>query len=702
MIADTTFIDSIEWLKDHSIFLKYQDPIAAFGGQSRQWQNPYGKSRPEDFVERSSVWFAAYPNALIGPEGSKVLDILGSDKLHHLLSAIGIEAIHTGPMKRSGSVGDRGYGPSIDGNFDRIELQIDPNYGSEEQYQQLVKSAGEYGITIIGDLVPGHTGKGPDFRLAERNVPGFPSLYTMMEIDPEDWSLLPKVPPNADSVNLLPDVLEELRERGYHLIGMLDAEIFARPGIKDSSWSATDVVVGVDGQERRWVYLHVFKQGQPSLNWTDPSFAAHRLLTADMLHSLHGLGAKGLRLDATMFLGIEGRAEDELGWLAGHPLSNQITTILGMMIRKFGGFSFQELNIDLDKIKESLPFGPELNYDFTTRPAYLYGLVTGDGGPLRLMLRQLLEHEVPLMRMVHGLQNHDELMLETTHLQVNGDRIFEYEGRNERGADLFERMHTRVVEKTTGDRAPYNKPFAMPGVCSTLAGLIAATLGVQDIQQISRQEIATIKRIHLLAAAYNALQPGVFIISGWDLVGALPLPEKIIPSLLADGDYRWINRGAYDLIGSAPYRAQSVQNMPRAPYIYGNLPEQLQDPNSFASRLQQLLELRKDLRIARSELVLVPEVTDPAVVILVNKLPNPRDKLQSWQVTALNFSQFETEQELEYTNLSGTARVLWSNLHGRYEEDITSSGDRPPIIKLLPWEAKLIVVSPPGSFEPNS
>ena len=33
-----------------------------------------------------------------------------------------------------------------------------------------------------------------------------------------------------------------------------------------------------------------------------------------------------------------------------------------------------------------------------------------------------------------------------------------------------------------------------------------------------------VRRAHLLLAMFNALQPGVFALSGWDLVGALPIP----------------------------------------------------------------------------------------------------------------------------------------------------------------------------------
>ena len=68
--------------------------------------------------------------------------------------------------------------------------------------------------------------------------------------------------------------------------------IFYEPGVKETNWSATRAVTGVDGVERRWVYLHYFKEGQPSINWLDPSFAGMRLVIGDALHALADLGSR--------------------------------------------------------------------------------------------------------------------------------------------------------------------------------------------------------------------------------------------------------------------------------------------------------------------------------------------------------------------------------------------------------------------------
>lgn len=680
---------TIDWLKRHSMLLRHAALAQTYSGQSTQWQHSFGRARPQPALETNSIWFAAYPDSLIGQSGLRALDILGSTELQQLLSDLGIDAIHTGPMKRSGSVRGSQYGSSIDGHFDRIECAIDPDYGTEDQYRNMVSNAATCGLVIIGDLIPGHTGMGPDFRLATINEPGFASLYTMIEVQPDDWSILPAVPEGQDSANLSQAESRALKQQGYHPVGPLDIEVFARPGIKDSCWSATDVVHGVDGKDRRWVYLHIFKQGQPSLNWSDPGYAAHRLITADLLHSMTELGVKGLRLDATMFLGIEADGTAKTNWLGGHPLSNRVTDQLSLTIRKFGGFSFQELNTDLGRLGNSLEAGPEFNYDFVTRPCYLYAVAKRDGGPLRLILREMLNFDIQPSRLVHGLQNHDELMLETTHLSTNSDKIYEYEGHRESGASLFRRIHEEVLAATTANHAHYNRPFAMsPGVCSTMPGFIAAVLGIRDIDQIDTQQIEEIARVHLLAAAFNALQGGVFLISGWDLVGALPVSAESVKDLVADNDYRWINRGGYDLLGTAESVDHSVQGLPRAKSLYGSLPEQIQNPNSFCSRLKSLLEVRKSLGISRSELTSVPVVDHAGAVMLVNTLP---DQPGARLITALNFSRETLSQRVHEPGIKGTAEIGWSNLQSTVAK-ASPIRNNSIDVDLLPLEAKLVVV----------
>jgi trehalose synthase len=307
----------------------------------------------------------------------------------------------------------------------------------------------------------------------------------------------------------------------------------------------------------------------------------------------------------------------------------------------------------------------------------------------------MLEHEVPPGRMVHGLQNHDELMLETTHLRVNGEKVFEYEGTKDRGAALFERIHSEPIARTTGEGGPYNEAFAMsPGVCSTLPGFGAASLGYADLMALSAEQVATIRQRHLAAAAYNALQPGAFVISGWDLVGALPVDRDAVREQLADNDCRWLNRGAYDLAGVDPQATASEAGLPRAVSIYGSLTDQLQDPESFAATLKRMLSLRGELGLDRGRLVAVPEVDSPGLALMLLELATQGDGEARRVLIAVNFGLEAIEEPLGTSELgAGTAQIAFSTQGGELPRPAGAKGAR-PVLRLAPSEAQLLLLEP--------
>ena len=119
-------------------------------------------------------------------------------------------------------------------------------FGTETEFRRCAEVAAAHGGIIIDDIVPGHTGKGPDFRLAEMGVGDYPSIYQMVEIPPEHWHLLPPVPAGKDSVNLDLAAEDRLQQAGY-IAGRMQRVIFHEPGIKDTNWSATAPVPGPDG-----------------------------------------------------------------------------------------------------------------------------------------------------------------------------------------------------------------------------------------------------------------------------------------------------------------------------------------------------------------------------------------------------------------------------------------------------------------------
>ncbi len=624
----------VEWLESQSMLRDAKTLGRQLAGRHTMWNSPFAKPDPRAALAKASVWYTGYPISNITKPGQSFLGAMGSDELWSAFEQIGIEAVHTGPVKLAGGISGWEPTPSVDGHFDRISMQIDPVFGTEEEFRAMCESAAAHGGTIIDDIVPGHTGKGADFRLAEMNHLDYPGIYHMVDIPEEAWGLLPDVPEGADAANLTVAQEKALADAGY-IIGEMQRVIFFEPGVKETNWSATPPVNDKNGIPHRWVYLHYFKEGQPSINWLDPTFAGMRLVMGDALHSLLDLGSGGLRLDANGFLGVERSDTDSPAWSEGHPLSRAANQLIGSMVRKVGGFTFQELNLTMDDIKATSDVGPDLSYDFVTRPAYHYALATGDTELLRLALREAQTIGIDQASLVHALQNHDELTYELVHFATfHADDDYLLEGQVWRGADLAEHVRQTMRDKLTGPAAPYNSVFTTNGIACTTASMIAASLGISDLDEIGPDEVERITQAHLLLAMYNAWQPGVFALSGWDLVGALPLDRSKVKSLIAAGDTRWIERGAYDLVGWNPDAVQSASGMPRAVALYGSLPEQLADPDSFSSRLARLLAIRKKHGLASGDLLDVPEVDDQAILVLVNRL-----EIGAVQLTVLNFSE---------------------------------------------------------------
>ncbi len=643
----------VEWLVNQSMLDDATTLARQLAGQASMWSNPFAHPNPRAAVDRASVWFTAYPLSLITQKNQSFLSAMGSEDLWAAFQQIGIKAVHTGPVKLAGGITGWEPTPSIDGHFDRISMAIDPLFGTEDDFRAMCESATSYGGTIIDDIVPGHTGKGADFRLAEMNYRDYPGIYHMIDIPEEDWHLLPDVPDGEDSVNLDAESEKSLQDAGF-IIGQLQRVIFYEPGVKETNWSVTRAVHDTTGKLRRWVYLHYFKAGQPSINWLDPTFAGMRLVMGDALHSLLDLGSGGLRLDANGFLGVEKSAEETPAWSEGHPLSEAANQLIGGMVRKVGGFTFQELNLTMDDIKATSEVGPDLSYDFVSRPGYQHALATGDTEFLRLTLKEGMRVGIDQASLVHAMQNHDELTYELVHfVTTHKDDLYDLGGESLNGSELAETVRQNLRDAITGDAGPYNSTFTTNGIACTSASVITATLGITDLDTITPDDVERVRQAHLLLAMFNALQPGVFALSGWDLCGTLPLDRKQVKALISSGDTRWIERGAHDLMGWNPDATTSAAGMPRAVSLYGSLPDQLADPSSFASRLSEILRVRETHGIATGFLVDVPDVPQRSMLVMVNRLA-----IGAIQVTVLNFSELELSGPVISAHLPARGEVV--------------------------------------------
>jgi trehalose synthase len=672
----------IRWLEEQSMLYNSERLAEQVSGKGGQWRHRYAEPQTEELVNTASVWFTAYPSATITAQGRSIIQGLSNKDLWETFSEMGIQAMHTGPLKKAGGIEGYEYTPTVDGWFDRIELTIDPIFGTDIQYKELVRTAEKAGAVIVGDIIPGHTGKGADFLLAERAYKDYPGLYTMVEIKKEDWQLLPEVAEGKDSENLSSDKVTVLAEKGY-IPGHLQRVLFSVPGKTGlTGWNATREIKGADGKTRRWVYLHYFRPGQPTLNWLDPTFAANRLIAGDIMKTRLVFGAKVIRLDANPFLGIERKPGSVKTWSESHPLAVVATDNIAFLMRKLGGWSFQELNMGLEDMKQFMRYGPELSYDFITRPAYNHALLTGDASFLKLMLDLMHKNDIEPVKLIHAMQNHDEITYELVHFSEHAEDTYTVGGKEYTGKEYREKIISEMHSLAIGEKAPYNK-LSGNGLCTTYAGFCAAAFGIEDPYDMSAEEKENVKKGHLLMAVYNAMQPGVFAISGWDLVGALPLKTGRIDKLVADGDYRWVNRGAYDLMGVAPKSESSAGDMPRAVSLYGSLPEQLKDPDSFSSKIKALLQMRKEYDIALARRIEIPEVTNNGLVVMVHELPDGKGT----QMTLLNFGREKIQETVKFNKVKAGRFKNAMDTDEVYE--VSEKGEMP--VRLEGLESRILI-----------
>jgi maltose alpha-D-glucosyltransferase/alpha-amylase len=192
-----------------------------------------------------------------------------------------------------------------------------------------------------------------------------------------------------------------------------------------------------------------------------------------------------------------------------------------------------------------------------------------------------------------------------------------------------------------------------------------AALGIQDPENLTDEQQAQILDVHILLSMYNALQPGVFALSGWDLTGIVTLDRQKVRELTAQGDTRWINRGAHDIMGTSPEATASSAGMPRARSLYGPLPDQLKDPASFARRLQKILAVREESGIATSALLDVPEVSQRGLLVMVNRLGDG-----NLEATVLNFSGQDIAGSIQSSHL-----VPGSSVHDLFSGEAVGQVD---------------------------
>jgi trehalose synthase len=427
---------------------------------------PLTSPQPEAGLQIASSWLAIDVPSVATADGKTALQVLGENSYLEALRLLGVQGLYLTGLKKGGT--------------DQISLHIDPQLGSQKDWDVLSERAMKKGLSLVGESLGAATGLGADFQLALQNVQDYPNLYHLIEIDPSDWQLLPPIPQGDFFANVPWLTLQDLHKKGY-VPEQFDAYK------KQTNWNCTTKILGQDGKSRRWIYLKKEKNS-PVVDWLGSSFAAMRLTAADALHAVYELGQQGIAFSAEM------------------PANARDT--LALWTRKLGAFSVQETVggfTALDGVSA------DFVVDTLTRPALLHALIAEDAEILRLTYRLFLEQGIDTKRLVHMLQPFDRFACDWSLWLNSPDKVYRYYEEQVTAAAL-----KRLLLKE--DLVRLGQPVGEKLPLSTWAGYCMSALNIEDFEE--QQE--KISAAHLLLAFFYGMQPGIFSVSLSDLLGALP------------------------------------------------------------------------------------------------------------------------------------------------------------------------------------
>lgn len=201
---------------------------------------------------RTAVIYQVYPRSFADANGDGIGDLPGIESRLPELAELGIDAIWLSPFFRS---------PQKDAGYDVSDYcDVDPLFGTLEDFDSLLAAAHALGIKVIADMVPNHTSDQHQwFQEALAAPEGSPERDRYIFRDGKG--------PNGD---IAPNNWES---------------VFGGP-----MWHR---VTRPDGTPGQW-YLHIFDASQPDLNWENEWV---REQFFDILRFWLDRGVDGFRVD---------------------------------------------------------------------------------------------------------------------------------------------------------------------------------------------------------------------------------------------------------------------------------------------------------------------------------------------------------------------------------------------------------------------
>ena len=609
----------VQWLERQSLLRKSHDLTAIVTGSALPWSAPSTISDHGTLLRQASVWLNINPRQTAWAGNAAFLQALSSQAILTNYAKMGIDGLLIAPLTETSlSVNLEGF--FAEQGQDTVSFDISQEFGGEAAYFALEKKALELSLHLGGNLIPSATGLGPDFSLAMRGVRDYPGLYLMVMVPPNLWSALPLITQNMGHSG------RELRQVALDRLAkeQIIPPFFAsdlESAIIKGGWAATPEVVGVDGVNRRWVYRYSGSTLRPVLNWDDPSGAARRVLTAGIIQQaglLHqplvGLSIEAWwGQDTTLDPGPapQNDSSDKALALSGEPALSALRS-LSRDIRRYGAWSLLRDEFPPSYIPLLQSAGVDFVFDSILGPGLEYALLTGDTKPLTAAIDSALRQQVDHARLWRAPASGEGLNLGL----IDQDPLQTLLAWEQKQAINKEENLKWVSLLGLEDKTLY---AGAAGLAAMVSGLAPDRLGQPQNSPVSQQA----RDAHLLQIAFRAFQPGLLVLSGRDLTGATfaPSTEGVYPSQTG-----WSLDGVPRNLAAGGLTANSG--------LYPSLSAQLQDPESFCTKLQQVLKIREQTGIAAGRVLARADTSLPETVAVLSALPDGNRLL-----VAVNFSK---------------------------------------------------------------
>ncbi len=220
---------------------------------------------------KQAVFYQIYPRSFADSDGDGIGDLAGIRAHLADLAWLGVDALWLSPFYRS---------PMVDFGYDVSDYcDVDPTFGTLEDFDAMIEEAHALGLKVIIDWVPNHSSD---------QHPWFTDAASGSGSEHRNWYVWRDARPDGSPPN--------------NWVSAFD--------LSAPTWT-------FDQGSGQW-YLHLFEAGQPDLNWDEP----------DVVRAMHGVlrfwldrGVDGFRADVIHCIGKEPDLPDDPPPVAGIPHS---------------------------------------------------------------------------------------------------------------------------------------------------------------------------------------------------------------------------------------------------------------------------------------------------------------------------------------------------------------------------------------------